>query len=109
MGKDLTPGDYLEKYTSTSLGEEVNQGPNIYELFQNYPNSFNPITTIKFTLGDDCYVLLKVYDVLCRKVATLINQDLKEGEPHSAIFNATMFAADMYYILGMPLDEIPRN
>jgi hypothetical protein len=53
---------------------------------QNYPNPFNPTTTIKFSvesakgrMGDPARVTLKVYDVLGREVATLVNDNLQPG------------------------------
>jgi arabinogalactan endo-1,4-beta-galactosidase len=62
-----------------------------------YPNPFNPTTTIEFTRAEDSHVLLKVYDVLGREVAVLINQDLKAGEPHSSVFNASRLASGIYF------------
>ncbi|MGD0038104.1 MAG: glycosyl hydrolase 53 family protein [Bacteroidota bacterium] len=62
-----------------------------------YPNPFNPTTTIEFTLAEDSHVLLKVYDVLGREVAILINQDLKAGKQHSSVFNASRLASGIYF------------
>ncbi|MGA3288279.1 MAG: glycosyl hydrolase 53 family protein [Bacteroidota bacterium] len=62
-----------------------------------YPNPFNPTTTIEFTLAEDSHVLVKVYDVLGREVAILINQDLKAGEPHSSVFNASRLTSGIYF------------
>jgi photosystem II stability/assembly factor-like uncharacterized protein len=71
--------------------------PKVFALSQNYPNPFNPSTTIEFTLAEDSHVSLKVFDMMGREVATLINQDLRAGEPHGAIFNASRLASGMYF------------
>jgi hypothetical protein len=62
-----------------------------------YPNPFNPTTTIEFTLAEDSHVLLKVYDMLGREVAILINQDLKAGTLHSSVFNASRLTSGIYF------------
>lgn len=48
-------------------------------LFQNYPNPFNPGTMIKFQIKESGFVSLKVYDILGKEVAILVNENLKEG------------------------------
>ncbi|MDH7604653.1 MAG: glycoside hydrolase family 2 TIM barrel-domain containing protein [Melioribacter sp.] len=53
--------------------------PDEYRLYQNYPNPFNPSTTICFTLPEASFVTLKIYDILGREVATLINEYKEAG------------------------------
>jgi YVTN family beta-propeller protein len=48
-----------------------------FALEQNAPNPFNPTTSIKFTIAEDSYVTLAVYDVSGRRIKTLVNRDLK--------------------------------
>jgi hypothetical protein len=48
-----------------------------YALAQNAPNPFNPTTSIKFTIAEDSYVTLAVYDVSGRRIRTLVDRDLK--------------------------------
>jgi len=54
-------------------GEQKISLPKEFQLYQNYPNPFNPVTTIPFTLAGDGKVTLKVYDMLGRTMATLMD------------------------------------
>ncbi len=53
--------------------------PTNVNLSQNYPNPFNPSTTIEFTIPQNDHVILKVYDILGKEVATLLNEELTVG------------------------------
>ena len=53
--------------------------PDTYKLFQNYPNPFNPSTIIKFQVKDSRLVILKVYNILGKEIATLVNEKLSPG------------------------------
>ncbi|MFZ0453900.1 MAG: SBBP repeat-containing protein [Ignavibacteriaceae bacterium] len=68
---------------------------NSYELKQNYPNPFNPTTTISYSLDRASLVILKVYDILGREVATLVNKEKMPGN-YSVVFNAINLASGMY-------------
>lgn len=59
---------------ATSAGEEPEETPREYSLDQNYPNPFNPSTVIEFTMPAEANVTLAVYDMLGRKVASLISE-----------------------------------
>ncbi len=69
--------------------------PTKYTLTQNYPNPFNPSTTISFTLGKTGYTTLKVYDLLGREVASLI-QDVKGSGEHTVSFDASGLSSGIY-------------
>jgi predicted acyl esterase len=60
-------------------GNSGNVTPYDFVLYQNYPNPFNPSTTIKFQVKDAGLVTLKIYDILGKEVATVVNENLKAG------------------------------
>ena len=69
------------KQVTTTIGIKniSNDIPERYYLYQNYPNPFNPATIIRFQIKDLRFVSLKVYDILGKEVATLVNEILKPG------------------------------
>ena len=75
--------------------------PSKFALEQNYPNPFNPATTIKYSIpqagvGSALTVQLKVYDVLGREVATLVNGKQKPGN-YEVTFNARNLSSGVYF------------
>jgi ligand-binding sensor domain-containing protein len=70
--------------------------PTAYQLDQNYPNPFNPTTEIGFRIVEGGLVTLKVYDLLGREVATLVNQELPPGR-YETTFDATKLASGVYF------------
>ena len=75
---------------------ETNNIIKTYKLYQNFPNPFNPSTVINYQLEKSGFVTLKVYDILGREVATLINKQEKAGA-HSVIFNAKKLSSGVYF------------
>ncbi|MCX7833729.1 MAG: DUF4394 domain-containing protein [Ignavibacteria bacterium] len=73
-----------------------NEIPVRYELGQNYPNPFNPITKINFSIPKQGLVTLKVYDVLGREVATLVNEVKTPGN-YMVDFDASELASGVYF------------
>jgi len=72
-----------------------NSIPSGYKLFQNYPNPFNPTTTIKYSLEKTGYVNLSVYDILGKKIVTLVNETQNAGI-HKVNFNASELSSGVY-------------
>ncbi len=66
-----------------------------YALEQNYPNPFNPTTTINYQIPKDGFVTLKIYDVLGREVAVLVNENKSTGR-YNINFNASNLASGVY-------------
>lgn len=71
--------------------------PMEYKLFQNYPNPFNPVTHLEFRIPESGFVSLKVYDILGREVAVLVNEKLSPGR-YKTEFNGSNFASGVYFI-----------
>jgi hypothetical protein len=81
-----------------AVNEIVLQSPDIvtsYALEQNYPNPFNPTTTIRYQLPNAGHVMLKVYDMLGREVATLVDE-MKEIGFYSVTFDGARLASGTY-------------
>ena len=87
----------VQMFTRMPTGVEKNDNliVNSYKLYQNYPNPFNPTTNIKFSVAKAGLVTLKVYDVLGREVATLVNENLVSGN-YTATFDASKLASGTY-------------
>ncbi len=70
--------------------------PTEYSLMQNYPNPFNPATTIAYSIPKNGLVTIKVYDILGKEVAELVNE-VKEAGSYSVQFNATELPSGIYF------------
>jgi len=71
-------------------------GPTVFALDQNFPNPFNPSTTIQYQLPVESRVSLKLYDMLGREVATLVNEDRPAGY-HEVRWIASNAASGVYF------------
>jgi PKD repeat protein len=75
----LTRIDYITVNKVTGVEDLGNQNPEEFELFQNYPNPFNPSTVIKFAVPRESIVRIKVFNVLGKEVATILNEKKTPG------------------------------
>lgn len=85
--------------TVTSVKGRQNSKVQLSEQFaleQNYPNPFNPSTTISFNLSTKSFVKLKIFDIIGREVATLINGEMSAGN-HSQQWNAMNMSTGVYF------------
>jgi subtilisin family serine protease len=86
-------GDWDTIMTDTTPVDGI---PIQFALEQNYPNPFNPTTTISYQLPAFSTVVLKVYDVLGREVATLVNEKKAAGK-YSTTWNASSMSSGVYF------------
>lgn len=91
-GKNLHPFEGNLIITSISNSSNLVDG---FALMQNYPNPFNPSTVIRFNIPDNTYATLRVYDILGKQVAELVDGNLSAGE-YKVDFNASDLAAGVY-------------
>lgn len=88
-GKSGQAGDIL----AVSIG-----GPDAFEVFQNFPNPFNPSTTITYSIpsASSGRVILRVYNVTGQEVAVLVDGEQSAGV-HSVVFDGGKFASGIYF------------
>lgn len=93
-----TPGYLNDVYTKVEIDNDLVSTE--FVLYQNYPNPFNPSTSIQYAISSTQFVTLKVYDLLGKEVATLVNEDKPAGSyevefnPASSIKN---LASGIYF------------
>ena len=83
---ESSPGN-VQVINITTIADEP-ELPLITKLKGNYPNPFNPETTINFDLAKDSSVLIEIFNIKGQKVYTLIEDDLKAGQ-HRVVWNGT--------------------
>jgi aryl-phospho-beta-D-glucosidase BglC (GH1 family) len=83
---------------SVATTVEQEKSPECFQLFDNYPNPFNPSTTIAFNLPSRFFVTLKIFDVIGREIDTIISGEL-EGGKHTAQWNAQGLPSGVYYCI----------
>jgi len=87
---------FSESITTSNTPENGETLPKAYALDQNYPNPFNPSTVISYQLPVSGDVSLKVFNVLGREVATLVDQRVSAGQ-HQVSFDASTLSSGMYF------------
>lgn len=90
------PYAYIHQIKNITGIENGNKIPSEFCLSQNYPNPFNPTTAISFQLPAYSHVSLKVFDVLGREVATLVNEYKPAGN-YRIQFNASKLVSGVYF------------
>jgi probable HAF family extracellular repeat protein len=87
---------YLLALSGTSPVDETQINPENFKLDQNFPNPFNPSTSIGYRISDRGFVSLKVYDILGNEVATLVNEEKSKGS-YEANFDASRLSSGIYF------------
>jgi hypothetical protein len=71
--------------------------PSTFALGQNFPNPFNPATTIRFSVAIAGKASLRVYNAIGQEVATLFDGEVRPGVPYTAVFLATHLPSGVYF------------
>ncbi|MFO7445753.1 MAG: T9SS type A sorting domain-containing protein [Ignavibacteriaceae bacterium] len=87
----------LKSEITTNVPVETATLPMAYQLSQNYPNPFNPSTQIMYTVPEDAYVQLRVYNTIGKEVAALVN-DRKSAGTYVAAFNGENLSSGIYFV-----------
>jgi aminopeptidase N len=81
---------------TVGINNESSATPTKFAVYQNYPNPFNPTTGIKFDVPKNAFVTLKIFDVLGKEVATLINEERAAGS-YNVDWNASFYPSGVYF------------
>ncbi len=106
----LTSAKYRIRQITNDGGQEVSPvinfsltgvngahfSPFTFSLNQNFPNPFNPSTTIQFRIPHTARTLLAVYDILGREISTILNQELAPGD-HSVEWDSSKVSSGVYF------------
>ncbi|MCU0405813.1 MAG: choice-of-anchor B family protein [Ignavibacteriaceae bacterium] len=104
IDRDVKSGNYYYRLKqidfngSSDYSDEIFveiTSPIDFELEQNFPNPFNPATTIRFSLPANGFVNLSIYNLVGEKVSELVNGELQQGE-HNLTFNASELPSGIY-------------
>lgn len=88
---------YIDVFDKTLTGVNViNSVPLEYKLYNNYPNPFNPITKISFSIPKNQIVTIQVFDLTGKEISLLVNQIYSAGL-HSVEFNASGLSSGIYF------------
>lgn len=93
---DHSIGEVVLNLNPTAVEETNSDIPSGYALFNNYPNPFNPSTTISFSIPEEDFVSLKVFNSLGEEVADLINETKPAGN-YSVSFDASELTSGIYF------------
>ena len=104
---NLSPGRYAYRIKQVDMNGafsyygsaevEIGLTAKKFELESNYPNPFNPTTTIQFTLADDGLASLRVYNMLGQTVMTLFNGIADAGKLYQMTFDASRLPSGLYF------------
>ena len=79
----------------TDIGENASN-PVLYKLYDNYPNPFNPSTTLRYSLPEASLTSIKIYDAVGKEVAVVVNE-MKTAGTYQIEFNAVGLSSGIYY------------
>lgn len=87
--------DYNGTFEYSNVVNVTLKTPDVFSLYQNYPNPFNPSTNISYRIKEKGHVMLKVFDILGKEVAALVNEVQTPGE-YKITFNGANLSSGTY-------------
>jgi hypothetical protein len=87
----------ISRAVIVSIGPPAGPLPGRYLLDQNFPNPFNPSTVIGYHLPADARVTLRIYDLLGREIATLVDGLVSAGS-HAVTWNGSSYGSGVYFV-----------
>jgi len=92
----LSAGFFYNGETATDIDDEEPEIPEQFKLENNFPNPFNPTTTIEYSIPEDSDVTISIYDLNGKLIQTLVD-DNKTAGFHKTIWNATNTSSGVYF------------
>ncbi len=89
------PGSCIRLDFLTGTEGNSSEIPTVFKLYNNYPNPFNPSTSIKYDVPRNTFVNLSVYDILGKLVTNLVSQDMTAGR-YDIVWDAKNYASGTY-------------
>jgi len=93
----ITPNDKFSFTAPQPFNKKEYATPASFQLLQNFPNPFNPTTTIRFDLPEDNIVKLEIFNILGQRVRSLINNEFYEGGTYDVQFNGRGLSSGVYF------------
>jgi photosystem II stability/assembly factor-like uncharacterized protein len=90
--------------TITSIQPISNEIPDAFELRQNFPNPFNPVTNIIYALKTTAFVVLKVHDITGKEIIILVNRKQRPGT-YQSIFDGSNLSSGIYFCTILIVNE----
>ena len=97
LGGDRAYVIQIKENTNSNVSEQI-AVINNYSFIHNYPNPFNTRTYIEYSIFQKRHVQIKIYDLLGRKLITLVD-DIKQSGKHETIFDASEYPSGIYYVV----------
>lgn len=89
------PGSCIRLDYLTGTPGNNSEIPTVFKLYNNYPNPFNPSTSIKYDIPRNSFVQITIYDILGKYVTSLVNQQMEPGR-YEAVWDARNYASGTY-------------
>jgi len=92
---DVTGGFFRTKLNENVVVDDKSSEPVTFSLLPNYPNPFNPVTTISYELPWNAYTIVGIYSTTGQLVQTLVNEEISKGK-YRIVWNASNLSSGVY-------------